>query len=222
MYSKTTDGDLLKILRQCSLLTFESQLSLREEIQKRELQVDLTTLNDAIANKLAEIKNLEYLKDIGFEAQRKSNGISVTRTTKAILVDIVSLIFGLVVFFIGVYGIVNLVMTFVNNEDLDVFTLAYKFAIAALIFIAIGFFNGLKRLFNYSGFQLSNDEGALILKKRFDVKLEEIKANAADLFVETNEEILSLKLGEETIFTANADNLIQAMTLKELANQLKA
>ena len=128
---------------------------------------------------------------------------------------------GLLVFLIGIYGCIDLVMMFVNGNELDVFTLAFKFAMAALIFIGIGFFSGLKRLFDYSGFQLSNLEGMIVLKKRFDVKLEEIKASASDLFLETDEDTLSLKLGSQTIFTSNADNLIQTMTLKELSKELK-
>lgn len=221
MYSDRTNSELLGILEQYSLLTFESQLSLRDELKKRAIVVDTADLEASISQKLAEIKDLYYLKDFGFQADRTVDGLTITRTNKAMVTDAFALLMGLLVFLIGIYGCIDLVMMFVNGNELDVFTLAFKFAMAALIFIGIGFFSGLKRLFDYSGFQLSNLEGMIVLKKRFDVKLEEIKASASDLFLETDEDTLSLKLGSQTIFTSNADNLIQTMTLKELSKELK-
>ncbi len=222
MYSKRTNSELLGILEQYDLLTFESQLSLREELKKRAIVVDTSNLEMSISQKLAEIKDLFYLKDFGFEAVRTADGgLTITRTKKAILTDVVALLIGLLVFLIGIYGCIDLVMTFVNGDELDVFTLAFKFAVAALLFIGLGFFSGLKRLFDYAGFKLSNLNGIIILKKRFDVKLEEIKANTSNLFLETDEDTLFLKLGNRTIFTSNADNLIQSMTLKELTKELK-
>ena len=221
MYIKRTNSELIEILYQQSLLTFESQLSLREEIKKRDIQVDLSPLETSISNKLTQIKNLEYLKDFGFKADKNSDGITVTRTNKALFTDVIAIVLGVIVFLIGIYGCINLVFTFINGDELDVFTLAYKFAIAGCIFIGIGFFSGLKRVFDYTGFELSTLNGLITLKKRFDVKLEEIKANASELFIETDEETLYLKLGNQTIFTSNADNLVQTLTLKELAKKLK-
>ena len=221
MYIKRTNSELIEILYQQSLLTFESQLSLREEIKKRDIQVDLSPLETSISNKLTQIKNLEYLKDFGFKADKNSDGITVTRTNKAFFTDVIAIVLGVIVFLIGIYGCINLVFTFINGDELDVFTLAYKFAIAGCIFIGIGFFSGLKRVFDYSGFELTNFNGLITLKKRFDLKLEEIKANASELFVETDEDTLFLKLGNQTIFTSNADNLVQTLTLKELAKKLK-
>lgn len=221
MYSERTDSELSEILEQHTLLTFESQLNLRDELAKRGTLVDTSHLEDTISQKLIAIKNLEYLKDFGFQADRTQNGITVTRTTKAVITDVVGIVIGVLVFLFGIYGCINLVMTFINGDQLDVFTLAFKFAMAALIFIGIGFFSGLKRLFDYSGFELSNHNEIITLKKRFDVKLEEIKANVSDIFLESDEEVLYLKLGNQTIFTSNADNLIQTLTLKELTKELK-
>ncbi|WP_339667168.1 hypothetical protein, partial [Maribacter arcticus] len=65
MYIKRTNSELIEILYQQSLLTFESQISLKEEIQKRDIQVDLSPLEASISSKLTQIKNLEYLKDFG-------------------------------------------------------------------------------------------------------------------------------------------------------------
>ena len=222
MYSNRTNIELIEILGQHSLLTFESQLNLRDELKKREMAADTTGLEASIAQKLAEIRNFDYLKDFGFKAERSNDGLIVTRTNKAVMTDVFAIIMGLIVFLVGIYGCINLVMTFINGDELDVFTLAFKFAMAALVFIGISFFSGLKRLFDYAGFKLTNLQGMITLKKRFDVRLEEVKANTTDLFLETDEDTLFLKLGNQTIFTSNADNLIQTLTLQELTKELKS
>mgnify|MGYP003649385128 CR=1 FL=1 len=131
MYSDKTNSELIEILDQHSLLTFEAQLSLRDELEERAVVVDLSGLESTIANKLEQIH-------------------TVTRTKKAMMTDILAVVVGLFVFLLGVYGCVNLVLTFLNGDELDVFTLAYKFAMAALVFIGFSFFSGLKRLFDFS------------------------------------------------------------------------
>lgn len=221
MYTDKTNKELLEILDQQNLLTFESQLSLRDELKKRAILTNAADLETSISKKLDEIKNLEYLKDFGFQVERRQGGILITRTTKAMVMDAFAVLIGLLVFLVGIYGIINLVMTFVNGDELDVFTLAFKFAMASLLFIGMKFFSGIKRLFDYAGFQLSNLEGIITLKKRFDVTLQEIQAKTSDLFLEDDEEIMKLKLGTETIFTSNAENLIQTLTLQQLAKELK-
>ncbi|MGB3145125.1 MAG: hypothetical protein WBB24_13560 [Maribacter sp.] len=221
MYSDRTDSELVDILGQESLLTFEAQLNLQQELKRRAIAADTASLDQSIFKKMQEIKNLDYLKDFGFKAERIANGIVVTRTKKAIWTDVIGVILGLIVFFIGLNGIINLVFAFINGDELDVFTLAFKFAVASLVFIGFSFFSGLKRLFDYSGFELSNTQGLITLKKRFDVKIEQIQAKASDLFLDTDEDNLQLKLGKEIIFTSNADSLVQTMTLEELAKELK-
>ncbi|WP_405384285.1 hypothetical protein [Maribacter sp. LLG6340-A2] len=221
MYSNRTNSELIEIMNQHSLLTFEAQLSLQDELQKRAVVVDMSDLNATIANKRAQIQNLEYLKDFGFQANITDDGLIVTRTNKALFTDVLAVVVGLLVFFLGIYGCINLVYTFINGEELDVFTLAYKFAMAGLLFIGLSFFSGLQRLFDFYGFELRKVNGSMTLKKRFDVKLEEVNIDPADVHLEEDEDILALKLGRETIFTSNSGNLIQTLTLQNLAKELK-
>ena len=71
---------------------------------------------------------------------------------------------------------------FVNGEDINVFSLAINLAMSTLILVAFSFFNGIKRLIDFAGFRLSNHDGTITMKKRFDLKLEEIKEKASELF----------------------------------------
>ena len=221
MYSDKTTKELREVLGQYQMLTFESQLILNQELTTRNLAVDRSDLELAIGDKLHQIKNLEYLKDFGFNAEFTEDGVIVTRTTKAIIMDVLAIIIGLAVFFIGVYGIGSLVAMFVNGDDFNVFSLAINFAMASLVFNGFKFFNGIKRLIDYSGFRLSNTNGVITLKKRFDLKLEEIKATPSDLQLEEEEDEMVLRLGEELILNSNAENIVQRMTLEELTKVLQ-
>lgn len=221
MYNEKTTKELLEVLGQYRMLTFESQLILNQELVSRNIAVDKSDLEKTIDEKLAQIKNLDYLKDFGFNAVITNEGVIVTRTTKAIIMDVFAIIFGVIVFFIGVYGIGSLVAMFVNGDDFNVFSLAINFAMSSLVLTGFKFFNGIKRLLDYAGFQLSNANGMITLRKRFDLKLEEIKAKTSDLFLEAEEEEMVLRLGEHIIFNSNAENIIQRMTLEELSKILR-
>lgn len=203
------------------MLTFESQLSLNAELESRGLVVDKSELELAIEVKMSQINNLEYLDQLGFNATIDDESITVTRTTSAVVADAIAVVFGVLVFLLGVYGVSSLVSMFVNGEDINVFSLAINLAMSTLILVAFSFFNGIKRLIDFAGFRLSNHDGTITMKKRFDLKLEEIKEKASELFLETDEEELVLKLGDYAVFNSNADNLIQRLTIEHLTSLLK-
>jgi len=203
------------------MLTFESQLSLNAELDSRGLVVDKSELELAIEVKVSQINNLAYLNDLGFEATTDNGTLTITRTYNAVFADVLAVIFGVVVFLLGVYGVGSLVSMFVNGEEINVFSLAINLGMASLVLLGFKFFNGIKRLIDFAGFKVSNQNGNITLKKRFDLKLEEIKEKASELFLETDEEELVLKLGDYTILNSNAENLVQRLTLEQLASLLK-
>ncbi len=221
MYNDRTKKELLEILEQYQMLTFESQLSLNAELESRGLVVDKSELDLAIEVKMSQINNLEYLDQLGFNATIDNHSITVTRTMSAVVANAIAVVFGVLVFLLGVYGVSSLVSMFVNGEDINVFSLAVNLAMSTLILVAFSFFNGIKRLIDFAGFRLSNHDGTITMKKRFDLKLEEIKEKASELFLETDEEELVLKLGDYAVFNSNADNLVQRLTIEHLTSLLK-
>ncbi|MGB3152343.1 MAG: hypothetical protein WBB27_16930 [Maribacter sp.] len=221
MYGEKSINELLELLERHEVLTFESQLQLNAELEKRNLIAEKKVLDQTIAQKINEIKNLEYLKDFGFKAEINDGGVLITRTLKAMITDIIAVIAGLIVFLIGIYGIASLVSVFVNGEEINVFSLAINFVMASLVLTGFKFFNGIKRLFDYSGFELSNLKGVITLRKRFDLKLEQIREKASELLLETEENQMVLKLGNHTIFSSSVESIVQRLTLEELANVLR-
>ncbi|MFS4468525.1 hypothetical protein [Maribacter sp. 2210JD10-5] len=221
MYTEKTDNELLDLLEQHKMLTFESQLQLKKELVRRGIECDKEALETTILNKRTDIEKLAYLKDFGFTADFNENGVVVTRTLNAMVTDIVAVLMGLLLFGIGVYGIGSLAAMFINGNEINVISLAINLALSSLLFTGIKFFNGFKRLWDYAGFSLSNLEGVITLKKRFDIKLEKVMENASKLFLEENENEMVLKLGKNTVFSTNAENLTQRMTLEELIKTLQ-
>ena len=221
MYSDRTKKELLEILEQYHMLTFESQLSLNAELESRGLVVDKSELELAIKVKVSQINNLDYLNDLGFKARTDNGILTITRTSNAVFADIIAVMFGVLVFLLGVYGVGSLVSMFVNGEEINVFSLAVNLGMASLVILGFKFFNGIKRLIDFAGFRVSNHDGNITLKKRYDLKLEEIKEKASELFLETDEGELVLKLGKHTILNSNAENLVQRLTLEQLASLLR-
>lgn len=221
MYNDRTKKELLEILGQYQMLTFESQLSLNAELESRGLVVDKSELELAIEVKMSQINNLEYLNQLGFNATIDTDSVTVRRTSSAVVADVIAVIFGVLVFLLGVYGVGSLVSMFVNGEGINVFSLAVNLAMSTLILVGFNFFSGVKRLIDFAGFRLSNHDGSITMKKRFDLKLEEIKEKASELFLETDDKELVLKLGDYAVFNSNADNLIQRLTIEQLTSLLK-
>lgn len=222
MYNDKTSKELVELLGQQSLLTFEAQLNLKQILNEKNIVVDTEDLEQSIHARVTEINTLSYLADLGFKATTNTTGITITRLQKAVWGDITAVVLGGVVFLVGVYGAGSLVSMFVNGEEINVFNLALNAAITSLLLTGFSFFNGLKRLFDYSGFQLSNDTGDdITLKKRFDLKLEEVTKKSFELQLEADNNVLTLKLGNHTIFKANEENVIQRLTLEHLTKVLK-
>lgn len=222
MYSSKSSEELKELLRDFASLTFESQLELNKELDKRNIHVAKTDLEQAIATRLYEIKQLKYLKDLGFKAHFVDNQLVIKRTSKAKSRDIMGVIAGFILFFIGVYGVASLISILVNGEDVNVFKLGFNLGIASLVLVGFRLFSGLNRLFEYDGFSLYGANGLVHMKKRFDMQLEEVKALASELFIDANEDKLTLKLKDYPIFDSDADDLTQKLTMEALVDQFQA
>ena len=74
----------------------------------------------------------------------------------------------------------------------------------------------------FSVFDLLIDNETIILKKRFDFKIIEIKKNNSLIELSEQPEIMTLKLENYEILRANKMNIIQKMTIIELARKLKS
>ncbi|MHB0757012.1 hypothetical protein [Polaribacter sp. M15] len=221
MYKEKTDRELIELLAIHKKLTFQSQLNLKAELNHRNIQESITDLENTISEKISEIKNLDYLKNLGFKADKFGDSIKVTRTDKAVLVDIVAIVLGIIFCLIGFFGILGLIGSFSSESEFSIFSLITEIGMIAIGILGVKFLSGIKRLIDYAGFELLNNNGTITLKKRFDTKLVEIQKNESLLELKEQSELMTLKLENDEILSANTNNIIQKMTISELTKRLK-
>ena len=120
MYKEKTDRELIELLAIHKKLTFQSQLNLKAELNHRNIQESITDLENTISEKISEIKNLDYLENLGFKADKFGDSIKVTRTDKAVLVDIVAIVLGIIFCLIGFFGILGLIGSFSSESEFSI------------------------------------------------------------------------------------------------------
>lgn len=222
MYLNKSNKELLDLLNQHVTLTFESQLSLKKELQERNLTTNIETLNTTINKKVEEIKNLKHIKDLGFKIEKTSDTFKVSRTLKAIIIDIIAILLGVLFVALGIYGVLLLFSTFNNdNSNFSISQLVIGLVMSKLGLTGIKFLSAIKRLFDYIGFELSNSNNKITLIKRNDLKLELINESPYSLNLSEEGDKLVLKLGDIDTISGISKNITQKMTLQVLFEKLQ-
>jgi len=221
MYKDKTDSELIELLTKYKKLTFQSQIHLLDEISHRNIQDSIVDLKIAINKTKKEIENLDYLKNLGFKAEKLGNSIRITRTQKAVLTDIVASVLGIVFCLIGIFGVFGLIGSFSSESEFSMLSLIIQIGRIVIGTVGVSFLNGIKRLINYAGFKLENSNGTITLKKRFDAKLVEIQKSQSLLELKEQSGVLTLYLENHAILSANTNNIIHKTTISELTSKLK-
>ena len=222
MYKKKSDRELIKLLEIHKSLTFESKLLLKNEIRRRDIEIDILSLENSIENKLSKIKNLDYIKDFGFQLDNQSNGLlKIERTTKSIIVDIIAIILGICFCLVGLFGLIDVFGIFFSDENINVMALVISGIKIVIGILGLSFLSGIKRLIDYYGFELSKKENIITLKKRLDINLIEIQKDHSLLELKQSSDLLTLEIDNLKILSCNSNNIVQKMTLKELFKRFK-
>jgi hypothetical protein len=221
MYQNKNDRQLLELVSIHKKLTFQAQLYLKREIDKRQLDTDLTDFHQTIEDKRSKINNLDYLENMGFQSQDTNNSIEITRTTRAIIMDVVAIIVGLLFLVIGIYAVVTLVDSFNSEEAFNIFELLLNVGLAYLGILGFQFLSGMNRLIDHSGFKLLGLDQMITLRKRFDMTLSEIQKAPSSIHLNNSEEEITLQMDDVDIISTYSDNNVHKMTLKKLKEKLQ-
>jgi hypothetical protein len=221
MYQDKNDHQLLELVSIHKKLTFQAQLYLKREIDKRQLDTDLTDFHQTIEDKRSKINNLDYLENMGFQSQDTNNSIEITRTTRAIIMDVVAIIVGLLFLVIGIYAVVTLVDSFNSEEAFNIFELLLNVGLAYLGILGFQFLSGMNRLIDHSGFKLLGLDQMITLRKRFDMTLSEIQKAPSSIHLNNSEEEITLQMDDVDIISTYSDNNVHKMTLKKLKEKLQ-
>ncbi len=222
MYKDKEVKELFDLLGRHKSLTFQSQLDLQKELKARGLSNEGAELDSTIVKTSAIIRNFRYLKDLGFRISEDADSLKISRTTQAKVIDVAAVVLGL---FLSLYGLVKLLsITLFAPEGNQDFSFSYLLSIAfygGMIILGVKFLNGVKRFFDFLGFELTKSVKGIFLKKRFDLKLEERQVEASGLQLERYKDRLILKLDEHDLLDANANDIVQRMTIESLYDKLR-
>lgn len=221
MYSKKTNKELIELLAIHRKLTFQSQLYLKAELNSRNIKENIPELENTINEKISKIENLDYLKNLGFKTDKIGDSIRVTRSVKAVILDILAIVLGLIFCLIGFFGISGLIGSFFSENEISIFSLFTEIGMIVIGITGFKLLSGIMRLIDFASFELLNNNGTIILKKRFDTKLIEIHKNESFLELKEQSELMILKLENDPILSANKNNIIQKMTIMELTKKIK-
>ncbi|WP_108808467.1 hypothetical protein [Aquimarina spinulae] len=226
-YNKYTDQELLGILGKYNSLTFIAKTELKKELVKRNIfkdTKDFKQLEQLINQEIEEIKTLRFLSDIGFKISwfNKGQSFEVTRSAKATLIDLVSIFLGIIFSVMGIVGLSS-IMSYMSSD--------VTFTIAGFIFnavlLSIGFFgfrilyNGTDRLIKYKDFKFIVNQGDMILRKRFDFKIEEIEKEISSLSIKKDGNQISLMSEDIEIINVTSPSYRAKMTLEEIISRTR-
>lgn len=220
MYQDKDDRQLLDLVSIHKKLTFQAQLLLKREVDKRQLDADLTEFHQSIEDKRSKINHLDYLENMGFQSHDLSDSIEITRTKKAVIMDVVAVIVGIVFLFIGVFAVVTLVDSFNSDEAFNIFEMLLYVGLAYLGILGFQFLSGINRLIDHSGFKLLGLDQMITLRKRFDMTLSEVQKESSSLNLSSSEEEITLQMDDVDIISTYSDNNVHKMTLKKLKEKL--
>lgn len=227
-YTKLTNEELIVVLEKVESLTYSAKVKLMHEMKLRQLQAvyieGFKDLMTSIDKETAEIKNFEYIKELGLRLQVLGDDMfKITRSNAAILIDLSAILSGFILFIYGLYGLGGLLSSFSSDSEFSAIGFAVNLGVTAVGFYGVKLlFIGINRFIDYAGFKLIIDNNITILRKRFDLKIKEIKNDSSVLKIK--------KIGDDTIFLLeeievlriNNTNLRQEKTLYELLRKINS
>lgn len=221
LYKKHTNRELLSVFKERHTLTYEAQIQLKDEALFRKLAVDVDDLNNSIVKESEAIKNLEYLKDLGYMSTGVGDTIRVVRTVRSKIFDVVAIVLGVILSYYGLVRLIKIIFDFLSDRPFDLTTFLIDGFIVVLGYIGFKMLSGFKRLIDHMGFELVSEHGVVRLKKRFDMTLVEKEFTAEDVSVKESGGEIALCLNTIEVITGDSSNLIQRMTIQELAEKIK-
>lgn len=220
-YKSHTDRELVAVLVQSEKLTYAAKRNLQREFLKRQLDVDLDTLNAQIEQHEVDIKQMKHLPELGFAYTENATatGVEVRRTGWAMFMDVVAIIVGFALTAIALVHVWLFYHMFFGENE---FSLTKLFQYTLLVFLGtIGFkmLSGIDRFLDNMKFSLVQDGDVIKLQKGLGSK-QLFSVDDVHIVAEDDENIL--QLGTVEIARATADNLVHAKTLEELVIKIQA
>ena len=221
-YDTLSDHSLKTLLQQHTSLRYEAQLELVEELQKRNVsEEDLQELQDELERKKGYLKSLGFLKEMGYDVTTQGDTTHIKRRFCPQVTELAALVLGVVLVFVGMYGILNLYYLFTGDEGSGLQALLFNVFFVIMGFKGFQMLGGFPRFINNFGMQFSFSSKQVQLEKRVDFKIESSTGAPAEVHLEETEDALLLKFKKETVFVAHPKSFTQRATLYSLLESIQ-
>ena len=208
-YHKFSDKELVVILSEYNKLSIVAKRELKKEFASRNIldqEKLLTELDKEISKENQDITNLKSIGNLGLIVENNDpNCFKISRSGQAMFLDILAIAIGIIFSILGLIGIAN-VLTF-SSPILGVFLCLIGVSGPKILIKSIN------RFFEYFGFSFEVVDDLFYLKKRFDIRLENIEGNVASLYIDNSNDLM---YNDISIIKVNALNSINKSTLKAI------
>jgi len=208
-YHNFSDRELLDVLSKHNKLSIVAKRELKKEFESRNISDQnelLNKLDSEISKENEDIDNLKHIDNLGLKLQNfDKNSFRISRSGRAIFLDILSIPIGVILSIFCLIGIANI--------------LTFSSPIMGVLLAVIGvpgpkiFINGINRIVEYAGFSFEVVDNLFYLKKRFDIGLEDIQGNTSSLYIEDSNDLMFNNI---SIIKINAINTVNKSTLKAI------
>ncbi|MGB0523211.1 MAG: hypothetical protein ACPGJS_09635 [Flammeovirgaceae bacterium] len=219
--------ELERKLRSPVAYTLETKLALIDELHESH-QVDeslLKQLEQDIAEEMQEIQDLKYLRYLGYKHTDSDGYLSISRIGRAIFMDVLGIILGFLLLFMGIGGIMTVVGVSMDPEtQLEAGMMMMGFAAFCLLVIGfVLFLKSFNRLMDHTSFSIKKEHSIIRLQKRNDnMKLEQIEVdNSAVQLMESGEKMW-VEIGAAKVFEVDNPSFYTQKTLEVITQKLRA
>jgi len=223
-YSQLTNDEILNVLNKYDLLTFNAKVKLKEELSKREKinkNEKIILLDKSIKSFYKKIKNLEFFDKIGYKIKwLDQDSFQVTRSNKAIIIDLLTIFIGFILIFISM---IFLLTTFFNYY-IDDYQINFFILIISIFSCIQGFRflnNGLIRFIDNYRFNFFVNKNEIRLTKFMGYKIREFINDTSSVYIEKSYNETFIKSNNIEIFKVSSKNLISKLTLEAIIKKVK-
>ncbi|WP_405201385.1 hypothetical protein [Dokdonia sp. LLG6352-1] len=222
LYKNHTPREIVAVLEHSDKLTYEAKLNLLDTIRKQSIDVSTEKLEEQIAHKEAAIANLENLEELGFhyEENQATGEITLTRTAKAKIMDIISIVLGVSLLLMGLIAFWLLVAIFTGDNEFGLDKLFIYVLVITVGLVGFKMLSGVHRFLDFKGFVLKRSGNQVVIN--MGGLPETHSYDIHQLGIEEDEEELIFSLGDIELIKANQDNLVQRRTLETLLLKMTA
>ena len=221
-YNQLSDHSLEVLLKRFKSLRYEAQIELLEEAKRRELAVDMISpLEAELERRKIAVKELGYLAQMGYDVQTNGTTTIIKRKSSFLVIEILSVLLGVVLVFVGMYGLISFYFIFTTEGDAGLQGLIVNTLLVFLGLQGFKMLRGLPRFIDNWGMKFSFSEKNVQLVKRIEFAKETFKGTASEVSLEESENTLVLLFNEERVIVGNPKSFIQHATLQSLLESIQ-